>query len=160
MAEAKKNYAHIVRIANTDLDGSKPIYHSLNKIKGVSFMLANAICHAADVEKARITGQLNPDEITRLNAVLKEPLGKGIPLWMINRRKDMESGNDLHLIGADLRFVQDNDVKTMRKTKSYKGLRHAVGLTVRGQKTKSNFRNKKGKASLGVQRRKGAKKGK
>ncbi len=160
MEESNKNYKHIVRIANTDLDGSKKISHALNKIKGVSFMLANAVCYVAGVDHDKKTGQLSDSEVSKLDTVLKDPLGNGIPEWMINRRKDMETGKDLHLLGADLRFVKENDIKTMRKIKSYKGTRHAVGLPVRGQKTKSNFRKKKGKASLGVQRRKGAKKGK
>ncbi|HII71953.1 TPA: 30S ribosomal protein S13 [Candidatus Woesearchaeota archaeon] len=161
MSEKPKNFQHIVRVANTDLDGSRNVCHALNKIKGVSFMLANAVCYVAGVEKTKITGELTSDEVGRLDAVLKDPLGKSIPLWMLNRRKDVETGKDIHLLGADLKFVKENDIKSMRKTKSYKGTRHAVGLTVRGQKTKSNFRKKKGKgSSLGVQRKKGAKKGK
>jgi len=41
----------------------------------------------------------------------------------------------------------------MKKTKSYKGLRHQWGLPVRGQRTKANFRKNKGKSSLGVQKK-------
>ena len=47
----------------------------------------------------------------------------------------------------------------MKKVKSYKGVRHSAGLTVRGQKTKSNFRRNKGKLSLGVKKKQGAKAG-
>ena len=44
------------------------------------------------------------------------------------------------------KMSQENDVKREQKTKSYRGLRHAIGLPVRGQRTKSNFRRNKGKA--------------
>jgi len=160
MAEAQRDYKHIIRVANTDLDGSKPVSHALNKIKGVSFMFANAVCEVSDMDKQKITGKLSEADVKKLDSVLKDPLSHGIPVWMVNRRKDVESGADKHILGADLKWVKENDIKTMMKTKSYKGTRLAVGLTVRGQRTKSNFRKKKGKASLGVQRRKGAKKGK
>jgi small subunit ribosomal protein S13 len=150
--EQKKDYRHIVRIASTDLDGSKPIYHALNKIKGVSFMFANALCKFADIEMTKITGQLNEAEIQRLNETLADPLKYGFPAWMLNRRKDVETGVDKHLLGSDLRFVVDNDMKLMKKIRSYKGVRHMMGLTVRGQRTKSNFRKKKG-TGLGVIRK-------
>ena len=56
-------------------------------------------------------------------------------------------------------FTQDNDIKMMKKMRSYKGIRHSLGLPVRGQRTKSNFRKNKGKV-LGVRKKEGAKAGK
>jgi small subunit ribosomal protein S13 len=52
-----------------------------------------------------------------------------------------------------LKFAKENDVKMMKKIKSYRGLRHQWSLPVRGQRTKSNFRRNKGKGSLGVKRK-------
>ena len=48
----------------------------------------------------------------------------------------------------------------MKKIRSYRGVRHGVGLPVRGQRTKSNFRRNKGKASLGVKKKENVKSGK
>lgn len=151
--QTKKDYRYIVRVANTDLDGSKPIYHALNKIKGVSFMFANAVCTFSNIDKKKITGKLNTDDIKKLNEVLKDPLKYGFPDWMLNRRKDRETGDEKHIIGADLRWQIENDVKLMKKIRSYKGVRHMLSLPVRGQKTKNNFRRNKGKG-MGVQRKK------
>lgn len=159
LKQPKSDYRHIVRVANTDIDGSKPIGHAMTKIKGVSFMLAKAVCLFSNVDRLKITGKLDEKEVQRLNVCLADPVKAGIPTWMVNRRKDPETGQDIHFLGADLKFNVENDKKIMKKIKSYKGVRHMSGLPVRGQKTKSNFRNKKGK-SLGVQRRKGAKTGK
>ena len=53
-------------------------------------------------------------------------------------------------------FTQDNDIKMLKKIKSYKGIRHSLGLPVRGQRTRSNFRKNKGKV-MGVKRKEGAK---
>ncbi len=83
----------------------------------------------------------------------------GTPVWMLNRRKDLELGEDRHLITSDLTFTQDNDIKMLKKIRSYKGVRHILGQPVRGQRTKSNFRKNKGKVHLGVKVRAGAKAG-
>jgi small subunit ribosomal protein S13 len=151
----KKDYRYIVRVANTDLDGSKPIYHALNKIKGVNFMFANLLCNLSNVDKKKITGQLTSDEIKRLDDVMKDPFKQGFPAWMLNRRKDKETGDEKHLFGADLKWQVENDIKLMKKIRSYRGVRHMSGLPVRGQKTKNNFRRNKGKG-MGVQRKKPA----
>ena len=51
--EQKQELKYFVRIANTDLDGNKPIQNALTKIKGISFMLSNAILNSARVEKTK-----------------------------------------------------------------------------------------------------------
>ena len=151
----EKEFKHILRIANTDLNGKKPIGHALIKIRGIGFMFANVICNIAKIEKSKITGHINDAEAKKIDEILKNPLKNGVPNWMLNRRKDYDTGEDKHLITSDLKFVNDNDVKMMRMVKSYKGMRHAFGLPVRGQQTKSNFRKNKGNV-LGVKRSKKA----
>lgn len=148
----KADVKHVVRVFNTDLEGSKPILHALTKIKGVSFMMANAICVYTNMDKKKITGTLSPDDVNKFNDILKNPIKMGIPNWMVNRKKDPETGEDMHLVASDLRFTQDNDLKILKRIKSYIGIRHMSRLPVRGQRTKSNFRRSKGK-NLGVQRK-------
>ena len=159
MTEEKQELKYFVRIANTDLDGNKAIGNALIKIKGISFMLSNAICRAAAIDTAKKTGYLNDSEVSRIDEVIKEPSKFRIPSWLFNRRKDPEDNADKHLIGSGLTFTQDNDIKMMKKIKSYKGIRHMLGLPVRGQRTRSNFRKNKGKV-LGVKRKEGTKAGK
>jgi small subunit ribosomal protein S13 len=154
-----KDFRHFVRIANTDLNGSKPIGSSLRQIKGVSFMFSNLICHLATIDRKKRTGDLNEGEIKRIEEIINDPLKFGAPVWMLNRRKDYETGKDKHLFVTDLMFTQDNDIKIMKKIKSYKGVRHILEQPVRGQKTKSNFRRNKGKVHLGVKKKAGAKTG-
>lgn len=157
--EEKPDFRHFVRIANTDLNGAKPIAASLRQIKGVSFMFSNLICSLANIDKKKKTGELNEEEIKRINNVINNPSSSGAPYWMLNRRKDLETGEDRHLISSDLIFISDNDIKMMKKMRSYKGVRHILGQPARGQRTKSNFRKNKGKVHLGVKKRGGAKTG-
>ena len=148
--EQKSEFKHIVRIANTDLKGDKNTLYSLRKIRGVGFMFANMACSLSKVEGSKKVGELSAEEVSRLDSVIKDPKKFNVPKWILNRRKDYETGEDKHIILGDLKFTTDNDIKRLKKIKSYRGTRHASGLPVRGQRTKSNFRKNKGKVSLGV----------
>ena len=136
---------YIVRIASTDLDGKKGIGTAITKIKGVGNIFSNAVCKKAGIDSNKKAGSLSDAEIKKIDEIISDPVGNGFPDWMLNRRKDYETGEERHILSADIRFIQGNDKKRMQKIKSYKGMRHAVGLTVRGQQTKSNFRRQKGK---------------
>lgn len=151
---AEDNFQHLVRVANTDLDGNKYPVLALQKIKGVGWRLANAICSLAGVSKTKKMGYVDASKVSKLDTIVKDPLNNGIPTWMINRRRDYETGEDKHLIGGDLKFQHENDLKRLKKIKSYRGLRHQIGLTVRGQRTQGNFRRRRGKGGLGVKRKK------
>ena len=154
-----KELKYFVRIANTDLDGNKSVENSLIKIKGISYMFSNAICKAANIQNTKKTGYLSDDEVAKLDEVIKEPSKFKLPSFLFNRKLDPETNENKHIIGPTLTFIQDNDVKMMKKIKSYRGVRHMLGQPVRGQRTKSNFRKNKGKV-MGVKRKTDAKSGK
>jgi len=153
--EEKKDFKHLVRIANTDLQGEKTIGYTLRNIKGIGFQFANMICALAGIDKTKKTGDLSDIEIKKIDEFIADPIKAGAPIWMVNRRKDYEDNSNKHLLTSDLTFTQDNDIKRMKKIKCYRGMRHAYGLPVRGQRTKSNFRKSKGKV-MGVKRKGGA----
>ena len=152
-----KDFKYFVRIANTDLDGNKSISNALKKIKGVSFMFSNMLCNFAGVDKTAKAGYLKDDEVKKLDDVLSNLSNYNAPSWMFNRRKNYVDGKDYHVLTGNLSFAEENDIKMMKKIRSYKGVRHGVGLPVRGQRTKSNFRRNKGKSSLGVVKKTAAK---
>jgi len=158
--ENKDNFRHFIRVANADLNGNLSLERALTKIKGISFQFSHAICSTLKLDSRQKTGYLSDDNIKRIQDLLKDPLKFNIPVWMLNRRKDYETGEDKHILTSDLDFIKDNDIKLMKKIKCYRGSRHAKGLPSRGQKTKSNFRKNKGKGSLGVKRKAGSKSGK
>ena len=152
MKEIKEEFQHLVRIANTDLDGNKQIAYALRKIKGIGFQFANLICSLSGIDKTKKVGYLSEEDIKKLDNIIKNPSKSGAPNWMLNRRRNYEDDVNKHLITADLDFTKDNDIKRMKKIKSYRGVRHMFGLPVRGQRTKSNFRRHKGHV-LGVKRK-------
>lgn len=146
---------HIIRVAATDLEGHKPLKQALQKVKGISHSFSNAVCYATKIDKKKKAGDLTKQEVEKIEDAIKNPDKYKIPSWILNREKDYETNQDKHLTNVELKLQKEFDVKRLRKIKSYRGLRHAVGLPVRGQRTRSNFR--KGKA-IGVTKKK--KKGK
>ncbi|MBI2103291.1 30S ribosomal protein S13 [Candidatus Woesearchaeota archaeon] len=149
------NFKHIVRIANVDLPGEKAIRFALTNIKGVGLRFADAVCVLAKVKRNTKTGTLSQDQINTLDKIVINPLAHGFPTWMVNRRKDYDSGEDKHLVTGNLNFVQENDLKRLKKIKTYRGIRHIHGQPSRGQRTRSNFRRNKGKV-VGVAKKKAA----
>ena len=147
------NIKHIIRVATTDLDGSKPIYMALRKIKGINFNFANATCNALKLDKNKKAGSLSQDEVKKIEDLIKNPTKYKIPSWLLNRRKDYETNEDKHLVVSDLKLQKEFDLKRIQKTKSYRGIRLSQGLTVRGQRTRSHF--KRGGKTLGVKKAKG-----
>lgn len=147
----EEEFKHMVRIARKDIDGNKTMENALTSIKGVGKALSRAIIMSAGYDLNQRIGYLSDEEIERLEEAIKNPAKYNIPSWMINRRNDYETGEDKHLIESDLDMCLREDLNRMRKTRSYKGRRHELGLPVRGQRTKSTFR--KG-SSVGVRRRK------
>ena len=155
----EKEFKHLVRIVNTDLKGSVPVGHALMKIQGVSFNFSNAICSGISIDKSKKVGDLSEKEIELIDDCIKNPKKYNIPEWMYNRRGDVVSGEDRHVVSSDLKIEKEFDIKRLKKIKSYKGLRHAVGLPVRGPRTRSNFRKKKGTVKKKLLRRKDVKDG-
>ncbi|MEM5794394.1 MAG: 30S ribosomal protein S13 [Candidatus Aenigmatarchaeota archaeon] len=130
----------IVRILNTDLDGEKPLMYALKGIKGVSFTFSKAVCEVAGIDQRTKLGNLSEEEVQKIEKIIKDPLSYGIPPYLLNRRKNRETGKDIHLSGADVEIQRKFDIQRMIDLKTYKGIRHMLGLPVRGQRTRSSFR--------------------
>lgn len=141
----------IVRLAGQDLDGSKKAYYALKRIKGVGINMAIAACRLAGLDPDRPLGSYNDEELKRLENIILNLKSYGAPEWFMNRRKDPFTGEHYHLISSDLLLKVREDIEFMKKIKSWKGIRHALGLKVRGQVTRTTGRTG---VTVGVTRRK------
>lgn len=130
----------VVRIARTGIDGNKPVEKALTGLKGIGEMYANAVAQSMDY-RGTVIGDLDDDEIDEIEESIKNPGELDLPSWVRNRRKDRDTGEDLHLIESDLELKKEFDIRRLKKIDSYKGWRHDIGLPVRGQKTQSSFRS-------------------
>ncbi len=138
--EEKSDFRFIVRIANTDLDGNKPVVTALTGIKGVGTRLAEIIADSVEVSRSEKIGNLAEEQTDKIQILLEEEYGE-IPPWLYNRKKDYDTGEDVHLIGPGLDMSRRGDINRMKMIRCYKGIRHERGMKVRGQRTRSNGRS-------------------
>ncbi len=143
-------FKHIVRIADTDLDGNKSVMFALTGIKGIGLRIAKCIVNKLGVDGKAKLGELDDETIEKLKKFIEEEI-ESLPSWLLNRRKDLYSGQDLHLLSKDVDFARMLDIERLIKMKAYRGVRHAKGKKVRGQRTRSTGR--KGR-TVGVIRKK------
>ena len=152
MVEEKKNeeLKHLVRIMNTDLKGAKPVQYALTGLQGIGRRTAILIARGAGVSPTAILGYLPDEEVAKLDSAI-EKFENIVPNWMLNRQKDVTTGQDRHLLGTDILLTFREDINTLKKIRAYRGLRHERGLKVRGQRTKSTGRRG---STVGVSRKK------
>jgi small subunit ribosomal protein S13 len=147
---SNQEFRHIVRILGADSAGTLKVFYALTEIKGVSSSLSNVVLKRAGVNPDLRVGFISESDISKIEDIIKEPAKYNIPAWMFNRRKDSDSGKDLHLLSSDLVLKVKTDIDQAKEIRSWRGYRHAYGLKVRGQRTKTTGRA--GKA-LGVKKK-------
>jgi small subunit ribosomal protein S13 len=143
------DFNYIVRLANTDIDGEKRIIFGLTQIKGLGRRMATYVADAAGIDRRTKCGNLKDAQLKKINQVL-ENMNERAPSWILNHRKDFDTGEDLHLIGSDIEMKLRDDVNLLKMIRSYRGIRHETGLRCRGQRTRAN--NRRG-LSLGVSKK-------
>jgi small subunit ribosomal protein S13 len=114
----------VARIAGVNIPANKRVVISLRYIYGIGPMNAKQICDAVGIPEERRVNQLTDDEITKLRETIDR---------------------DFRVEG-DLRRENAMNIKRLMDMACYRGLRHRRGLPVRGQRTHTNARTRKGKA--------------
>ncbi|MEM2370001.1 MAG: 30S ribosomal protein S13 [Candidatus Bathyarchaeia archaeon] len=149
-------FRHIVRLIDRDVDGSKTVVDAISDIKGVGLRLAEIIARELNVPFTTRIGLLPSEKIAEIEKMIKNLSKSNLPKWLFNRRKDFKTGEDKHLISSDIDLTIKADIEREKTLWSWRGYRHAYGLKVRGQKTRTTGRTGK---TIGVSK-KGAKKAK
>ena len=112
----------MARIAGVDLPREKRVEIGLTYINGIGRVSANRILEAANVDPSTRVRDLTEDEVKRISAVIDETM----------------------TVEGDLRREIALNIKRLQEIGCYRGIRHRKGLPVRGQKTKTNARTRKG----------------
>ncbi len=148
-----KNFREKVffRQLRTQVDGNAKIEYGLTQVRGVGRRFSQAIVRVAKLNPNLRIGAIPEKDLNRIEEIILDPVKNGVPNWMVNRKKDLRTGEDLHIIGNRLDISLKRDIDRMKKIKSYKGVRHHQKLKVRGQRTRSTGRHG---LVVGVMRRK------
>ena len=127
----------MARIAGVDLPPNKRIEIGLTYIYGIGRSQANKILVASTVNPDTKVRELNDDEINKIRKVIEEQ----------------------HRIEGDLRKEISFNIKRLMEIGAYRGLRHRRGLPVRGQRTHTNARTRKGprRGAIAVRKKASAK---
>ena len=113
----------MARIAGVDLPKSKRMEYALTYIYGIGLTTSRKILEAADISYDKRVHELSDAEAATIRKEIQEH----------------------YQVEGDLRKKVAMDIKGLMDLGNYRGLRHRVGLPVRGQKTKTNARTRKGK---------------
>ena len=135
-----QEYRHIVRIVGNDIPGAKKVLVGLTQIKGIGYNFATAILDTLKVNTNSNIGFLAESEVQAIEKLITEPVSGNFPTWFLNRRKDIETGANIHLLTSDIDFTLRNDIERERISASWRGYRHLNGLKVRGQRTRTTGR--------------------
>ena len=111
------------RVIGIDIPDNKRLEVSLTYIYGVGRKLSNQIIEKLGLNKDTRAKELKEDDIARLNAILQSE----------------------YVVEGDLRRQVQNNIKRLVGIHCYRGIRHRLGWPVRGQRTRTNARTRKGK---------------
>ena len=111
------------RVVGVDIPDKKRLEISLMYIYGIGRRLSNEICVKLGLDKNMKAYNLSEDDIAKINALLQTD----------------------YVVEGDLRRQIQNNIKRLISIHSYRGMRHRLGLPVRGQRTRTNARTRKGK---------------
>jgi len=157
MDRKQKQVVDLIRIMGTDINSNSSILFGLAKIKGINIMFCNALCNVLKLDKNAKISSLTEKDLEKLENYLEDSNMAEIPSWLLNKRQDVVSGKNIHLVSKDIDFDMIQLKRQLGKLKTYKGLRHRARLPLRGQRTKSNFRRNKTIASMKSSRNGGKK---
>lgn len=133
-------YRHLVRIAGKDLGGSKKLVVALSDVRGVGYNFASSVVKKLGLDPRLRLGTLSEAQIREVEKALHDASALDLPQFFYNRQKDPGTGESRQLLGSDLDFVLKNDVDNEKNVQSWKGIRHSLGLKVRGQRTRTTGR--------------------
>ena len=149
-AELGDDFSYILRMADSDIDGLRPIAIGITSIKGIGMRTSQQICRLAGVDGNTLGGHLSDDEQDRLRNSIDD-YATTVPWWLVNRQRDVGTNEDAHIVATEVKMTREDDIARIAGVKAYRGMRHRSGHKVRGQRLRANGR--KG-SSLGVERKK------
>jgi small subunit ribosomal protein S13 len=142
--EEESNMKGIVRLAGKDIFGTVRLKKALKYVRGIGTSLSAPVAEVISSELHIPTdtqiGTLSDSQIESIDKILFNLGSYSIPKFMLNRRGDMDSGADKHVIMNDLLFSVKQDVEREKKAYTWRGYRHAYGQKVRGQRTRNTGR--------------------
>lgn len=133
-------FRDLLRMFNTNIEGKRTAELALTGIMGVGRRFSRAILKIANIPHTKRCGEITPEEEKLLSTIIADPITHGLPVWMVNHQKEMETGKSMHLNSNMFSQQMRNELERLRRAKCNRGIRHSNKLKVRGQRTKCTGR--------------------
>ena len=133
-------YENLIRILGNDIPGERKTLIGLTQIRGIGYMFANSMLQILKINPDSRIGMLSAEQVSSIEKMIQDPKSQNFPTWFLNRQKDVETGDDMHLVTSDIAFNLRNDIEREKGVFSWRGYRHMYGLKVRGQRTRCTGR--------------------
>lgn len=133
-------FRYLVRIKGKDLEGRKKLIPALADLKGVGDNFAQSVVNSLGLDPKMRLGTLSESQLREIEKALLDGSSLKVPQWAFNRRRDPETGETRLLVGTDLDIAIKNDMEREKTVQSWRGVRHGLGLKVRGQRTRTTGR--------------------
>jgi small subunit ribosomal protein S13 len=133
-------FRYLVRIRGKDLEGRKKLIPAIADLRGVGDNFAQSIVSSLGLDPRLRLGTLSDSQLKELEKALTDGSSLKVPQWAFNRRRDPETGETKQLVGSDLDFAIKTDMDREKTVQSWRGVRHGLGLKVRGQRTRTTGR--------------------
>ena len=133
-------YENLIRILGNDIPGERKTLIGLTQIRGIGYMFANSMLQILKINPDSRIGTLSAEQVSSIEKMIQDPKSQNFPTWFLNRQKDVETGEDMHLVTSDIAFNLRNDIEREKGVFSWRGYRHMYGLKVRGQRTRCTGR--------------------
>jgi len=114
--EQHQQFQHILRLLNTNVDGKRKVQYALTEIKGVGRRYSNIVFKKADVDLKKRAGDLNSDELERIVNIMQNPTQFKIPLWFLNRQKDIVDGKYGQILSNNVDSKLRDDLERLRRS--------------------------------------------
>lgn len=133
-------FRYLVRIRGKDLEGRKKLIPAIADLRGVGDNFAQSVVSSLGLDPKLRLGTLSDSQLRDLEKALTDGSSLKVPQWAFNRRRDPETGETKQLVGSDLDFAIKTDMDREKTVQSWRGVRHGLGLKVRGQRTRTTGR--------------------
>merc|ERR1712157_552916 len=122
-----EDFQHILRVQNTNIDGNIKITHALTNIRGMGRRFTDLVLKKAEIDRSKRAGQLNEEELERIQTTMLQPKNFKIPTWFLNRQRDWKDGKDGQMTSNNLDNKLREDIERMKKIRLHRGIRHWWG---------------------------------
>ena len=102
LAYLSNQYENLIRILGNDIPGERKALIGLTQIRGIGYNFANSLLQILKIDPDSKIGMFTEEQVSSIEKIIQDPKSINVPTWFMNRQKDIQTGEDLHLLTSDI----------------------------------------------------------